>query len=717
MFCCLEISQAGTNVTLPFSSTFNCPESVQTSWGSYDDIAGCPGWQGDGGSPTSNGSYDRISSSDNNPDGEGGRGWGHAVGDGQNNNGGSIRITFAPQSELWIRFYMRYPSGFTWAGGLPGYQKILYINPPGHVAEFTGDEIGYYNETLSTHSASSAGWPTIMGGSTGDGQWHAYEWHIKIGNPGIMETWVDGALVHSNTSINTGSTPISVLNILTNQNQPANGGDRYISIDDFAISNTGYIGLLSGGGGDTTPPTVSITSPVDGSTVSGSTTISATASDDVAVAGVQFKVDGNNIGSEDTSSPYSISWDTTSASNGSHSFTAVARDTSNNTTTSSSVSVTVSNVSSTPTVSLTASSTSIVYGNSSTLTWSSTNTTSCTASNGWTGTKATSGSQSVTPSSTNTYVLTCTGTGGSASSSTTVSVTGTPRTVFFSEGFEDTNFSSRGWYDSTGGTVTTSEYYSGSHSFQCTYNSGTAGCATGGPGRHLFTDNNSVYMSYWVKYSSNFVGSGVSYHPHEFYFLTNLNDPYEGLSFDYLTMYLESHWSSSSSGTMQVGFQDGQNIDQARIGQNLIGVTENRAVAGCNGSPSGYSGVCYDRGDGSYVNGVILSSSAVFTSGNKNNWNNIESYYQLNSIVNGIGQSDGIIRLWVNGILVFERTDAILRTGYRPTMKINQLILGPYIGDGSPVTQTMWIDDLVVASERSSIINLLPPTNIRIIVE
>src|SRR2546428_39750 len=96
---------------------------------------------------------------------------------------------------------------------------------------------------------------------------------------------------------------------------------------------------------DTTPPTVSITAPASGATVSGTTTVSASASDNVGVAGVQFLVDGSNLGSEDTSSPYSVSWNTTTASNGSHSLTAVARDAAGNRTTSSAVSVTVSNTS------------------------------------------------------------------------------------------------------------------------------------------------------------------------------------------------------------------------------------------------------------------------------------------------------------------------------------------------------------------------------------
>jgi hypothetical protein len=94
---------------------------------------------------------------------------------------------------------------------------------------------------------------------------------------------------------------------------------------------------------DSTPPTVSITAPAGGATVSGTTSITANASDDVGVLGVQFRLDGANLGTEDTATPYAFSWDTTTASNGSHTLTAVARDAGGNTTTSASVTVTVSN--------------------------------------------------------------------------------------------------------------------------------------------------------------------------------------------------------------------------------------------------------------------------------------------------------------------------------------------------------------------------------------
>jgi regulation of enolase protein 1 (concanavalin A-like superfamily) len=103
------------------------------------------------------------------------------------------------------------------------------------------------------------------------------------------------------------------------------------------------IAVASGPPPDTTPPTVSISSPAGGATVSGATTVSANASDNVGVAGVQFKLDGANLGPEIPTAPYTASWDTTRAANGSHTLTAVARDAAGNATTSASVTVTVSN--------------------------------------------------------------------------------------------------------------------------------------------------------------------------------------------------------------------------------------------------------------------------------------------------------------------------------------------------------------------------------------
>lgn len=99
------------------------------------------------------------------------------------------------------------------------------------------------------------------------------------------------------------------------------------------------------GSTDTTPPSGSITAPASGATISGSTvSLTASATDNVGVASVQFRVDGTNTGTADTTSPYSITWNSNVVSNGSHTISAVITDTSGNTYTTSGVTVTVSNV-------------------------------------------------------------------------------------------------------------------------------------------------------------------------------------------------------------------------------------------------------------------------------------------------------------------------------------------------------------------------------------
>ena len=88
------------------------------------------------------------------------------------------------------------------------------------------------------------------------------------------------------------------------------------------------------------------------------------------------------------------------------------------------VDVTVNPLPGTPTVSLVANPFSVIAGNASTLTWSSTNATACTASGGWSGNRGTSGSQSTgSLNATTSYTLTCTGAGGSANQTSTVTVT------------------------------------------------------------------------------------------------------------------------------------------------------------------------------------------------------------------------------------------------------------------------------------------------------
>jgi hypothetical protein len=120
-------------------------------------------------------------------------------------------------------------------------------------------------------------------------------------------------------------------------------GDWYIGLYGYA-SYTGVTlkATYSGGGGDTTAPATSITAPTAGAIVSGTTTVSASASDNVGVTKVEFYLDGV-LQSTDTTSPYSWSWNTTTASNASHTLTSKAYDAAANVGTSAGVAVTVSN--------------------------------------------------------------------------------------------------------------------------------------------------------------------------------------------------------------------------------------------------------------------------------------------------------------------------------------------------------------------------------------
>jgi hypothetical protein len=68
--------------------------------------------------------------------------------------------------------------------------------------------------------------------------------------------------------------------------------------------------------------------------------------------------------------------------------------------------------------------------------------------------------------------------------------------------------------------------------------------------------------------------------------------------------------------------------------------------------------------------------------------------------VNGVGQADGVLQYWFNGALVIDRHDVLFRAGARSTLQFAQFLIAPYIGNGSPIDQTMWVDDLVVATAK-----------------
>jgi hypothetical protein len=276
--------------------------------------------------------------------------------------------------------------------------------------------------------------------------------------------------------------------------------------------------------------------------------------------------------------------------------------------------------------------------------------------------------------------------------------------LFWDENFENTSFGSRGWYDNTSAQTSTSVYAPGStRSLMYRWTPGASTPANGAAMRKKFTASNSLYVSYDVKYSDNYVGSNKSYHPHEFYVLSNMDGDWDGLSNNWMTLYIEQNYSSG--GRPRLAMQDNKAINTS-LGAppyNLVGITENRSTAGCNGmAETGMQSECWAFAP--WYNLKQVTGPVAFQpsagAGYKGNWNRVEVYFQLNTVVNGIGQKDGIMQYWFNGQLLIDRRDILFRTGARASLMLNQFVIAPYIGDGSPVDQTMWIDNLRLAARR-----------------
>ncbi|HXO42431.1 MAG TPA: Ig-like domain-containing protein, partial [Thermoanaerobaculia bacterium] len=125
----------------------------------------------------------------------------------------------------------------------------------------------------------------------------------------------------------------SVTLTLANHDDNYAGDPTYTWYDDVAVT---------GGPADTTPPTTAITAPANGATVSGTVSVTASASDNVGVTRVEIYVD-SALKATLTSSPYAWSWNTTTAANGAHAIVSKAYDAAGNAGTSATVTVTVAN--------------------------------------------------------------------------------------------------------------------------------------------------------------------------------------------------------------------------------------------------------------------------------------------------------------------------------------------------------------------------------------
>lgn len=271
--------------------------------------------------------------------------------------------------------------------------------------------------------------------------------------------------------------------------------------------------------------------------------------------------------------------------------------------------------------------------------------------------------------------------------------------ILFTESFQNNRLSERGWYDMNRVLLSTDHYVSAPASLEFRFRRGATVPDTLRL-RRQFRETESLYLSYNVKYSDNWVGSRQPQHPHEFLFMTNKSGAFARPAESRLTFYVEQ-----TAGRMQLALQDSLNIDTGRLRQDLTNVTERRAVAGCNGDSDRYAGRCYQWGSIWRNIKDWKAPSVSFRDERgphyKGNWHHVEAYARMNTIRNGRAVADGVMQLWVNGERILNFHDVVFRTGRDPDMRFNQLMIAPYIGGGgSPIDQTMWVDNVQVGTAR-----------------
>jgi len=146
--------------------------------------------------------------------------------------------------------------------------------------------------------------------------------YVDLGTPAASANWQQ---FQKSFTVPSNVANITIFHLITSVG--------YLTVDDYSLT------LVTS---DTTPPNATISQPTAGATVSGITTLAATATDNVLVKNVQFYIDGVSFGSFLTTPPYTTTWNTTSVPNGTHTIMAKASDSSGNTA-SSSIQVTVGN--------------------------------------------------------------------------------------------------------------------------------------------------------------------------------------------------------------------------------------------------------------------------------------------------------------------------------------------------------------------------------------
>ena len=292
------------------------------------------------------------------------------------------RRRFLPESEFYVRWYQYMSDGYVW-GSLEDKSLLLH-DPSDSITAYVGTS----RDHLPAVPNSGPGRPFLANYQDPDwsetggqytrvnrfqnqgnditlqaGKWYLFEWYIRLNTPGasdgVTKLWIDDASqpiasqtlrIHYNDMrwlrTSDASKQFNVLR-LANYHQRCDGIPNTCPPSGPEILNQSQrwdqIVISKNPIGPLVPPAVSLTSPLRGAIVSGIVPVGASAPDNGDIVGVRFQVDGAALGAEDTTAPYSMSWDTTTESEGAHTLVAVARDATGNTYTSRVASVIVAN--------------------------------------------------------------------------------------------------------------------------------------------------------------------------------------------------------------------------------------------------------------------------------------------------------------------------------------------------------------------------------------
>ncbi len=186
---------------------------------------------------------------------------------------------------------------------------------------------------------AGTGWSTL--GGDFDSTVEASKVKTAGGDP-VWDSFTVTSLVQK--WVNTDAPNFGVLLKVSNETLTAGHTFSYAS-DDYseAVALRPQLTVSWADGSHAVAPTVSVSGPAPGTQVSGTgVTVSAAASDDRRVESVAFLLDDGSIGSDSTP-PFSITWNSTTATNGAHTLKARATDDAGNVTTSAGSAITVSN--------------------------------------------------------------------------------------------------------------------------------------------------------------------------------------------------------------------------------------------------------------------------------------------------------------------------------------------------------------------------------------